>query len=78
MVPKMTLMRPFMADPGVEAAKALWVGVSEFQLAWPIEPVDADVFIDRWAHWLADAAQGRLQSPSTMPERPTPRNWRQK
>lgn len=59
-VPKTTVMRPFMADPGVEAAKALWAGMAEFQLAWPIERVDAGAFIDRWADWLADAAQGRL------------------
>jgi serine/threonine protein kinase len=78
MVPKMTFMRPFMLDPGPDAAKALWAGLAEIQLAWPIEPVDTDAFIDIWANRLADAAQGRLQPPSTMPERPTPRNWRQK
>ncbi len=53
-----------------------WMG--EFQLAWPIEVLDTDKFIDRWANWLADAAQSRLHAPSTMPERATPRNWRQK
>jgi eukaryotic-like serine/threonine-protein kinase len=26
MVPRMTVIRPFMLDPGPEAAKALWVG----------------------------------------------------
>jgi len=78
MTAKLSIMRPFMADPGAEAAKALWAGMAEFQLAWPIEPVDADVLIDRWASWLADAAQGRLQAPSSMPERPILRNWRQK
>ena len=71
-------MRPFMLDPGPEASKALWVGLAEFQLAWPIEPVDTDAFIDRWANWLADAARGRLQAPSMMPERTIPQNWRQK
>jgi len=76
--PKTTTMRPFMADPGPEAAKALWVGLAEFQLAWPIEAIDTDTWIDRWANWLAYAAQGRLHAPSTMPERPTPRHWRQK
>jgi serine/threonine-protein kinase len=39
---------------------------------------DLDEFIDRWMGWFADAANGRLQIPSMMPERPTPRNWRQK
>ncbi|NUU41844.1 serine/threonine-protein kinase [Tardiphaga robiniae] len=71
-----TTMRPFMADPGIEAAKALWNGMAEFQLAWPLERLDPDAFIDRWANWLGDAAQGRLHAPSTMPEKPTPRNWR--
>ena len=73
-----TTMRPFLADPGLEAAKALWNGLSEYQLAWPIEPIDTDSFIDRWSNWLAEGAQGRLRAPSPMPERPTPRNWRQK
>lgn len=39
------------------------VGLAEVRLAWPIEPIDADAFIDRLAHWLADAAQRRLQTP---------------
>ncbi|MVT53097.1 protein kinase [Bradyrhizobium yuanmingense] len=78
MVPKMTVMRPFMADPGVEAAKALWAGMAEFQLAWPIEPVDPELLTERWAGWLADAAQGRFHAPSAMPERPIPQNWRRK
>ncbi|MHC4040605.1 serine/threonine-protein kinase [Bradyrhizobium sp. 23AC] len=73
-----TTMRPFMADPGIEAAKALWAGMAEFQLAWPMEPVESEAFIERWAGWLADAAQGRLHAPSTMPERPVPQNWRRK
>ncbi|MBR1155690.1 serine/threonine-protein kinase [Bradyrhizobium sp. JYMT SZCCT0428] len=75
---KSTVMRPFMADPGMVSAKALWNGVSEYQLAWPMESLDSESFIDRWTSWLGDAAQGRLQAPSTMPERETPRNWRQK
>ncbi|UPJ62703.1 serine/threonine-protein kinase [Bradyrhizobium sp. 191] len=73
-----TTMRPFMADPGIEAAKALWAGMAEFQLAWPMEQVESEALIERWAGWLADAAQGRLHAPSTMPERPIPENWRRK
>lgn len=73
---RMTVMRPFMADPGVESAKALWNGMAEYQLAWPMERLAPDEFIDRWAGWFGDAAGGKLQAPSTMPERPTPRNWR--
>jgi eukaryotic-like serine/threonine-protein kinase len=81
MIGKTTVIRPFMMEPGKDAAKALWVGLAETQLAWPVTPVnpgELDEFIDRWMGWFADAADGRLHSPSTMPERPTPRNWRQK
>jgi len=60
---KSTIMRPFMADPGIEAAKSLWNGMAEFQLAWPLETVETDTFIDRWSNWFADAAQGRLHPP---------------
>jgi serine/threonine protein kinase len=81
MVPKLTAIRLFGLNPGKDAAKALWNGSAETQLAWPLTPVtigDLDDFIDRWMGWFADAADGRLNIPSTMPERPTPRNWRQK
>jgi serine/threonine protein kinase len=81
MISKSTAIRPLMLDPGQDAAKALWAGLAEMQLAWPVTPVsvgELGEFIDRWMGWFADAADGRLQSPSTMPERPTPRNWRQK
>jgi hypothetical protein len=74
-------MNPFALDPGADAAKALWNGMAAFQLAWPLEPVDIgdmDEFIDRWARWYGEAAQGHLTQPSQMPERDTPRNWRQK
>lgn len=63
---------PFALDPGEAAAKALWTGVAEFQLAWPFTPLivgDLDEFIDRWAQWFADAATGLLRHPSRMPER---------
>ena len=74
-------MNPFALDPGADAAKALWNGLAEFQLAWPLEPVnigDMDEFIDRWATWFAEAAQSRLTQPSRMPERDAPRHWRQR
>jgi hypothetical protein len=81
MVPRSTTIKPFKLDPGEEAAKALWNGVAEWQLAWPLTPLttgDLEEFIDRWASWFADASDGRLRSPSMMPERPTPRDWRQR
>jgi serine/threonine-protein kinase len=71
-------MAPFASQPGEDiAAKALSPGLSEYQLAWPFTPLvlgDLAEFVDRWTGWLADATQGRLNIPSTMPERPT--QWR--
>jgi eukaryotic-like serine/threonine-protein kinase len=81
LVPRTPKKNPFGLPPGRDAAKALWKGMAEFQLAWPLEAVeisDIDEFIDCWATWFAEAAQGRLTQPSRMPERDTPRNWRQK
>ncbi len=70
---------PFAMSPGEESAKAVWSGVAEWQVAWPFIPLtvgDLDEFIDRWAGWFADAAQGRLNRPSSMPERPPQGSWR--
>jgi hypothetical protein len=42
---------PFALTPGTEAAKAVWHGIAEWQLAWPFTPVvagDLDEFIHRW------------------------------
>ena len=70
---------PFALDPGIESAKALWTGGAEWQAAWPFTPLTADKideFIERWVDWFATAAQGQLQHPSTMPERPPQKSWR--
>jgi len=65
---------PFASQPGEDiAAEALSPGLGAYQLAWPFTPLvlgDLDEFIDRWVGWLADATQGRLNFPSTMPEQP--------
>ena len=79
LIPKRGRQNPFALNPGSEAAKALWIGVSEFQVAWPFTPLntgDLQDFVDRWASWFADAAQGRLQHPGTMPERSAEGSWR--
>ncbi len=63
---------PFALDPGTAAAKALWRGMSDFQIAWPFNPLTVgslDEFIERWIGWFADAAAGRLRHPEQMPER---------
>jgi eukaryotic-like serine/threonine-protein kinase len=81
LIGKSSNMKPFMLDPDENSAKALSNGMAELQLAWPLEPLDTGdltEFIDRWASWFADAAVGRLRPPSSMPERETPRNWRQR
>jgi eukaryotic-like serine/threonine-protein kinase len=70
---------PFALDPGENSAKALWPGMAEFQLAWPFTRLDVgdlEEFVDRWGGWFADAAQGRLQHPGTMPERSPQGSWR--
>ncbi len=79
LIPKRGRQNPFALAPGEEAAKALWIGVSEFEVAWPFTPLsigDLDEFINRWAQWLAEAAQGRLQHPRSMPERQPAGSWR--
>jgi serine/threonine-protein kinase len=70
---------PFALDPGEDAAKALWAGMAEVQMAWPflrIETGQLVEFIDRWASWFAAAAAGSLGHPSQMPERNPSGSWR--
>lgn len=72
LIPQRGRENPFALDPGEAAAKALWTGVAEYQLAWPFTPLiigSLDEFVDRWADWLAKAARGLLGHPSRMPER---------
>ena len=79
LVPKRGRQNPFALGPGEEAAKAVWAGMAEFQVAWPFTPLvvgDLDEFIDRWAGWFGDAAAGRLNHPSTMPEQQPAGSWR--
>ena len=80
-IPRRGRQDPFALDPGVESAKAVGGGIAEYQVAWPfsvISPGDLDDFIDRWASWFADASQGRLQHPSSIPERPPTGTWRKR
>lgn len=81
LIQRMGRQDPFALDPGEEAGKALWVGMAEFQMAWPFMPIDLgdmDDFIARWGDWFADATQRRLQRPSTMPERHAEGSWRRR
>ncbi|TDO29483.1 serine/threonine-protein kinase [Kribbella sp. VKM Ac-2527] len=79
MIPRRGRQNPFALDPGEEAAKAVWSGMAEFQTAWPFTPLivgDLGEFVDRWAGWFADAADGRLNHPGSMPERQPVGSWR--
>lgn len=70
---------PFALAPGEEAAKALWMGMAEYQVAWPFTRLtleEFEDFIDRWAGWFADAVAGRLMHPTTIPERQAHGSWR--
>jgi serine/threonine-protein kinase len=78
-IPERAEQNPFALDPGEQAAKAVWQGMAEFQVAWPFTPLivgELDEFIDRWAGWFADAADGRLNHPGSMPERNPNGSWR--
>lgn len=69
---------PFALDPQ-QGRAAIARGIGTRQAAWPFTPLvigELDEFIDRWARWLADAATGRLEHPSQMPERNPEGSWR--
>jgi serine/threonine-protein kinase len=70
---------PYAMDPSPESAGALGPGMHTVQVAWPFTRLglsDLGDFIDRWASWLAEAAQGRLQHPTSLPERDPAGSWR--
>ena len=72
-------MEPYAAQPeGISIAFDRVIGAT--QLAWPLEQLDrADPqeFVGRWIGWLAEASNSKLFRPSTMPEKPVERNWRE-
>jgi eukaryotic-like serine/threonine-protein kinase len=70
---------PFALPPDESAAKALWPGMAEYEVAWPFEPLvcgDLEQFTDRWIRWFAESASGNLRIPSVMPERSPENSWR--
>jgi serine/threonine-protein kinase len=67
LIPRRGRQDPFALSPGEEAAKALWTGMAEYQVAWPFTHLSLeqlDDFIDRWMGWFADAAAGKLSHPA--------------
>lgn len=78
-IPKRGRQNPFALPPSEEAGKALSRVMTEFQVAWPftpIEPGNEVDFLERWMTWFAQAAQGQLGNPSSMPERSPEGTWR--
>lgn len=70
LIPRRGRKNPFALNPGEESAKAVWRGMAEWQVAWPFTPLnvgDLDEFVNRWAGWFADAAQGRRSPRATQP-----------
>ena len=70
---------PFSMSPGGrDVALALTV-LHTHQVAWPFTPIDQgdeEEFIERWVEWFANAVQGELRYPSSMPERNPQGSWR--
>jgi eukaryotic-like serine/threonine-protein kinase len=57
---------PFSLDVDQDLAQFMSSDINRFQVAWPFtEVITSELleFNDRWASWLADAAQGGLQPP---------------
>ncbi|MEU3342785.1 serine/threonine-protein kinase [Streptomyces sp. NPDC006668] len=72
-------MEPFALDPHHESRAAVGPGMNMHQVAWPFTPLvlgDLDELINRWAAWLAQAADGGLAHPGHMPERDPQGSWR--
>ncbi len=71
---------PFALDPEESASEALsTVSGTEFQIAWPFTAIDQGnerEFVEQWMEWFADAAFGRLYSPTLMPEKEPEGSWR--
>ena len=72
-------MAPFSMSPRERDVSLALSAVHTYQVAWPFTPVDQGDegdFIERWIGWFAEAAQGVLRRPSSMPERNTGGTWR--
>ena len=78
-IPQRGRLDPFALGPGGDAFLALSPIMAEYQVAWPFTPIDQGDerdFIERWIGWFAEAAQGLLSHPSSMPERDPKGTWR--
>jgi|HubBroStandDraft_6_1064221.scaffolds.fasta_scaffold1744281_1 hypothetical protein len=69
---------PFALSPS-DGAPAIAPGVEVVQLAWNMRrliPGQLNDFVERWAGWMATAAEGRLAHPTTLPEEQIVHGWR--
>ncbi len=79
LIPERFAQNPSALSPGKDSVEALGSATGSFHVAWPFTPLiagDLDEFISRWAGWFADAANGQLRHPQSMPEQPTEGSWR--
>jgi len=72
LIPLTSTVNPFALSPtNEEAAEAFSPTMAERQVAWeplPFDQGDEEQFIERWLGWFAQAAQGTLRNPPSMPE----------
>ncbi len=71
---------PFALPPGEDTGKALSPMIAGYDVAWPftpLEPGNETDFLDRWMTWFAQATQGELYNPSSMPELSVRGSWRE-
>ena len=74
-----TPFEPLALAPGRDAFFALYRAKHTHQIAWPFNPVDQGnegTFVEQWIGWFADAVQGQLSRPRSMPERQPWGTWR--
>lgn len=72
LIPERGRLDPFALPPtDEEAALAFAPILATRQIAWqplPFDQGEEEQFIERWIAWLADAANGTLRHPRSMPE----------
>lgn len=70
---------PFSLAPDGSAAEPFSPGAGGRQVAWGPTPIDQGSegeFVERWMAMFAEAALGRLDRPSTLPEPNQVKTWR--
>ena len=72
-VPQRFTLDPFALPPSDEyAARAFMPVMDVRQIAWqplPFDQGDEEQFIERWLTWFAEAADGTISRPASMPEK---------